>query len=52
MRSVSAGRLLTLLSDWSPPFPGFHLCYPSRKQLVPAVGALVGAIRQSRAENV
>lgn len=33
---VSAGRLVRVLEDWCPPYNGFHLYYPSRRQL-PAV---------------
>ena len=33
---VSAGRLKRVLVDWCPPFPGYHLYYPSRRQLTPA----------------
>ena len=31
--------------DWTPPFPGYHLYYPSRRQLSPAFAALVAALR-------
>ena len=42
---VAAGRLVRLLDDWSPPFPGYHLYYPSRRQLSPAFALLVEALR-------
>lgn len=29
---VEDGRLIRVLSDWCPPFPGYHLYYPSRRQ--------------------
>ncbi len=31
--AVADGRLVRLLKDWSPPFPGFYLYYPSRRQM-------------------
>ena len=40
-----AGTLVRLLRDWCPPFPGFHLYYPGRRQLSPALGAFIEAIR-------
>ncbi len=42
---VQAGRLIQVLSDWSPPFPGYHLYYPSRRQHTPAFAVLVDALR-------
>ena len=38
---LSAGRLVQVLKDWSPPFPGFYLYYPSRRQMPPALRAFV-----------
>jgi DNA-binding transcriptional LysR family regulator len=32
---VAAGRLKRVLKDWCAPFPGYHLYYPSRRQLSP-----------------
>lgn len=42
---VAAGRLVRVLADWCPPFPGYHLYYPSRRQPTPAFALLVGALR-------
>jgi DNA-binding transcriptional LysR family regulator len=42
---VEAERLVHLLADWCPPFPGFHLYYPSRRQPTPAFALLVEALR-------
>jgi DNA-binding transcriptional LysR family regulator len=42
---IRAGRLIRALADWCPPFPGFHLYYPSRRQPTPAFAMLVGALR-------
>jgi DNA-binding transcriptional LysR family regulator len=33
------------LQDWCPPFPGYHLYYPSRRQASPAFALLVDALR-------
>ncbi|WP_307090257.1 LysR family transcriptional regulator [Sphingomonas faeni] len=42
---IAAGRLVRVLDDWCPPFPGYHLYYPSRRQLTPAFALLVDALR-------
>jgi DNA-binding transcriptional LysR family regulator len=39
------GRLVRVLADWCPPFAGYHLYYPSRRQLSPAFAVLVEALR-------
>ena len=38
-------RLVRVLKDWCPPFPGYHLYYPSRRQNSPAFNVLVEALR-------
>jgi DNA-binding transcriptional LysR family regulator len=43
---LSAGTLVTLLEDWTPPFPGYYLYYPSRHQNAPAFRVVVDALRQ------
>ena len=42
---IKEGRLIRVLSDWCPPFSGFHLYYPSRRQPTPAFAVLVEALR-------
>jgi len=43
--AVQAGRLVRVMEDWCPPFPGYHLYYPSRRQPTPAFSLLVEALR-------
>lgn len=38
---VETGRLVRVLEDWCPPFAGFFLYYPSRKQVSPILAALL-----------
>ena len=45
---VADGRLIRVLEDWSPPFPGYHLYYPSRRQPTPAFTVLIEALRYRR----
>lgn len=42
---LDAGRLSRVLADWCPPFSGYHLYYPSRRQHTPAFALLVEALR-------
>jgi len=42
---IENGRLVRVLSEWCPPFPGYHLYYPSRRQQSPAFALLVEALR-------
>jgi len=43
--AVDGGRLTRVLADWCPPFAGYHLYYPSRRQQTPAFRLLVEALR-------
>ena len=45
LQRVEEGRLIRVLEDWCPPFPGYHLYYPSRRQATPAFSLLVDAVR-------
>lgn len=42
---VANRELVPLLEDWSAPWPGYHLYYPSRRQQSPAFALLVEALR-------
>lgn len=42
---IRAGRLIRVLEDWCPPFPGYHLYYPSRRHFSPALSVLVDVLR-------
>lgn len=44
-RALGEGHLVRVLEDWCPPFPGYHLYYPSRRQHSPAFNLLVEALR-------
>jgi DNA-binding transcriptional LysR family regulator len=45
---VTAKKFVRVLEDWCPPFPGYHLYYPSRRQSSPAFRVLVDALRYRR----
>src|SRR3954471_5653571 len=42
---LSRGELVRVLADWCPPFSGYHLYYPSRRQPSPAFTVLADALR-------
>jgi len=42
---IATGRLVRVLADWCPPYPGYHLYYPSRRQPTSAFAVLVNALR-------
>ena len=42
---LAEGRLQRVLEDWCPPFPGYHLYYPSRRQHSRAFVVLLEALR-------
>lgn len=44
-QAIADGRLISVLQDWSPLFAGYHLYYPSRRQLSPAFALVVQALR-------
>ncbi|GLK84701.1 LysR family transcriptional regulator [Ancylobacter defluvii] len=45
LEHLADGRLVRVLEDWCPPFPGYHLYYPSRRQPSAAFSVLVDALR-------
>jgi len=42
---IAAGRLVQVLAEWMPSFPGYHLYYPSRRQSSPALSLVIDALR-------
>lgn len=44
---LERGTLVRVLEDWCPPFPGFYLYYPSRRQQPAALTALIETLRLS-----
>jgi len=45
---IADGRLIRVLADWCPPFSGYHIYYPSRRQPTPAFALLLDALRYRR----
>lgn len=42
---LDSGELVAVLEDWSPPFPGYFLYYPHRRQSSLAFGVIVDALK-------
>ncbi|AOH84030.1 LysR family transcriptional regulator [Sphingomonas panacis] len=47
---IASGRLVRVLEDWCPPFAGYHLYYPSRRQPTPAFALLLDLLREGARE--
>lgn len=42
---IEAGRLVPILQDWSPPFPGFYLYFTDRRNVSPPLRAFIDHLR-------
>jgi DNA-binding transcriptional LysR family regulator len=42
---IASGRLMPVLEDWWPEFPGYHLYYANRRQVAPALALVIEALR-------
>ncbi|RUQ63099.1 LysR family transcriptional regulator [Azospirillum doebereinerae] len=42
---IQNGQLVSLLEQWSAPFPGFYICYPRQRQMPAATRAVIERIR-------
>ena len=42
---IADGKLIQVLRDWCPVFPGYFLYYPSRRNQPAALAALIEALR-------
>lgn len=48
---IAAGRLVTVLDDWQPPFPGPFLYYPSRRHVPAALRAFIDFVKARTREE-
>jgi DNA-binding transcriptional LysR family regulator len=46
---IEEGQLVRVLDDWCPPFEGYYLYYPSRRQPSPAFTLVLDALRSQEA---
>ncbi|MBX5172815.1 LysR family transcriptional regulator [Rhizobium sp. NZLR1b] len=45
VQHIQNGQLVLLLDDWSPTYSGYHIYYPSKRQVTPAFQAVIKALR-------
>lgn len=50
-KALAEGRLIQVLSDWTPPYPGLCLYYPSHRHLAAAMRAFTDVIRELAASD-
>ena len=48
---IDEGRLVPVLQEWWPSFPGYHLYYANRKQISPALALVIEALRWRESET-
>jgi DNA-binding transcriptional LysR family regulator len=48
---LASGALVRVLKDWCPPFAGYFLYHPSRRQQAPALSALIETLRLSEGRS-
>ena len=41
---VAGGRLVPILERWAGPFPGYFLCYPRQRHMVPALRVFIDCL--------
>jgi|TARA_R100000455_G_C6233520_1_gene94441 DNA-binding transcriptional LysR family regulator len=46
LEDIEAGRLVRILDDWTPPFPGLCLYYPGRRNLSAGIKAFLALARE------
>ena len=51
LQELKSGKLVRVLNDWTPSFPGYHLYYPSRRQPSAAFALIVEALRYRREQH-
>jgi DNA-binding transcriptional LysR family regulator len=49
--NVKAGRLIQVLDDWTPPFPGLCLYYPGGRHVPLGLRALIDLIRELKSKS-
>ncbi|MDI7863447.1 LysR family transcriptional regulator [Rhizobiaceae bacterium n13] len=47
-QAIAAGKLVRVLEDWCPTYPGFFLYYPSRRQLPTALRAFLDFVKAEK----
>ncbi|MOA70522.1 LysR substrate binding domain protein [compost metagenome] len=48
---IADGRLIQVLDDWCPYYPGLNLYYPSRRHLPATLKAFIEFVRAARSND-
>ena len=51
VEDIAAGRLVRLLNDWTPPFPGLCIYYPGRRNPSAGLAAFLAMARESASQQ-
>jgi DNA-binding transcriptional LysR family regulator len=51
-RHIASGDLVLLQDEWSPPFEGYYIYYPSSRQNSPAFRVIIHALRHREVRQV
>jgi DNA-binding transcriptional LysR family regulator len=46
-KHIAAGRLVRVLEDWTPPFPGLRLYYPGHRHVPAGLRAFIAVLRDA-----
>ena len=49
---IESGKLVSLLDDFLPQFPGFYLYFPQRRNIAPKLRALIDYVKEWRQQLV
>ena len=49
---IASGRLVQVLREWCPDFPGYHIYFPKRRQSLPALSLVIDALRHRPDEAI
>jgi DNA-binding transcriptional LysR family regulator len=48
---IASGRLIRVLEDWTPPYPGLRLYYPANRHMPAGLRAFINLVREIVSEN-
>jgi len=49
---IAAGRLIRVLEDWTPPYPGLCVYYPGHRHVPACLRAFIDIVREVTARDI